>query len=192
MRCCEKCRVLGVWVMFWGVCLRRSLDIIRSMKPNIFREERWQWTEWLAEIDTGSVGRGAQDALLSSFSSISDFLPPCFLFTSQKYSAFGYWRSQDGPLWTLTNWNGAIQAVSSLLLYFYLCLPKHIKLSFYIKNCDTKITHVKNNTDRDTGLRRSRWVFNKLVDSPHFLIQLLIHLLISWIKNANPWFRFWR
>lgn len=120
VRCCEKCRVLGVWVMFWGVCLRRSLDIIRSMKPSILREERWQWTEWLAEIDTGSVGRGAQDALLSSFSSISDFLPPCFLFTSQKYSAFGYWRSQDGPLWTFTNWKGAIQAVSSLLLYFYI------------------------------------------------------------------------
>lgn len=126
MRCCEKCRVLGVWVMFWGVCLRRSLDIIRSMKPNIFREERWQWTEWLAEIDTGSVGRGAQDALLSSFSSISDFLPPCFLFTSQKYSAFGYWRSQDGPLWTFTNWNGGLNTLSWVFTFKIATQKSHM------------------------------------------------------------------
>lgn len=146
--------VLGVWVVFWGVRLRRSLDIIRSMKPFSSNTKCWKISP----------------------------PPSCWLpRMSCWHSAFGYWRSQDDPLWTYTSWNGAMQAVSNLFLYFYLCLPKHINLSFYIKNCDTKITHVKNSTDRDTGLRRSRWIFNKLVDSPHFLIQLLIHLLISWI-----------
>lgn len=81
VRCCEKCRVLGVWVMFWGVCLRRSLNIIRSMKLNILREERWQWTEWLAEIDTGSVGRGTQMPFCLHFlpSLISSLPASCLL-----------------------------------------------------------------------------------------------------------------